>query len=204
MATSTTSTEAEIIAEYWRNVFLNELRENLVFWQYGMVGTHPRGSGTLVHWLALDDLSAAAALTEGTDPDEYTLSAGDQTATVAQYGASVLVSDLLQDTWVSGSYQTLMERLARNAALTLDTVIRNTCFTAGGSAQYAGTAVDFNRTTKAAAVKKSFLNIWEGLRSCYDYLLNWWNYATIKLYEQLYDNPRQAYLATKSLYCWSY
>lgn len=145
MAVSTTATEPELIAEYWNNVFINELRANLVFAPWGLKGTHPKGSGTMVHWLALADLSArAAALSEGTDPTEYTLSAGDQTATVVQYGDSVLVSDILQDTWQPGSMGQLMERLARKAALEIDTIIRNSVFTAGGSAQYAGTAVARN------------------------------------------------------------
>jgi len=144
MALTTTGTEAELIAEYWNGIFQNELRANLLFDQYGMKSTHAKGSGTMVHWLALLDLSAAAALSEGQDPTEYTLSAGDMTATVAQYGASVLVAELLQDTWQAGSYQTLMERLARNAALTIDTIVRDSCFTAGGSAQYGGTAVARN------------------------------------------------------------
>lgn len=144
MAATTTSTEAELIAEYWNNVFLNELRENLVLEQFGLKNTHAKGQGTMVHWLSLGDLTASGTITEATDPTEHSLSAGDLTATVTQYGGTVLVSDLLQDTWVAGSYQTLMERLARNAAFTIDTVIRDACFTAGGSAQYGGTAVARN------------------------------------------------------------
>lgn len=145
MATSTTSTEPELIAEYWNNRFVNELRNNLVFAPWGLKGTHPKGSGTMVHWLSLADLSASSAAgTEGTDPTEHTLSAGDQTATVSQYTDVVKISDILQDTWVPGSMGQLMERLARVAALKIDTVIRDAAFTAGGSAQYAGTAVARN------------------------------------------------------------
>jgi len=144
MAVSSTSTEAELLSEFWNNVFTNELRDNLQFEQFGLRNNHPGGSGTTAHWLALGDLSAAAALTEGTDPDEFTLSAGDQTADVKQYGATVKLSDLLQDTWISGSMQNLMERLARSAAFTIDTVIRDVNFTAGGAVQYAGTAVARN------------------------------------------------------------
>lgn len=140
MAVSTTSTEAELIAEYWNTVFLDTLRDNLTFWKYGLKSPHGRGQGTMCHWLGLYDLTASAALSEGSDPTEHVLSAKDITATVAQYGGSVLVSELLQDTWVQGSYQTLMERLAYNAALTLDTVVRDACFSGGGSAQYGGTA----------------------------------------------------------------
>lgn len=151
MAVTSTSTEAELIAEFWNNRFLTELRENLMLYDYGLKNVHPTGQGTMVHWLSLGDLSAAAALTEGTDPTEYTLSAGDQTATVNQYGASVQVSDLLQDTWVAGSYQQLMERLARNAALTLDTFIKNAVLTAGGTASYGGSAVARNSVATETA-----------------------------------------------------
>jgi len=165
VAVSTTSTEAELIAEYWNNVFLNELRENLVFYDYGMKSVHPKGSGTVVHWLSLADLTAATALSEGTDPTEYTLSAGDQTAAIQQYGASVLISDLLQDTWVSGSYEQLLERLARNAALTLDTVVRDTCFTAGGSAQYGGTAVARNSIATDGSFDADIREIREAVNS---------------------------------------
>lgn len=142
MAVTSTSTEAELIAEYWNNVFLNNLRSNLAFYDYGLKSVQPPGTGVMTHWLGLYDTSGAlvTGLTEGTDPDETTLSAQDQTATLIQYGESVQISDILQDTWVGGSYQQLMERLARSAALTLDTVVRNIAFTAGGSAQFAGTA----------------------------------------------------------------
>lgn len=144
MAATTTGTEAELIAEYWNNVFLNELRENLVLEKFGMRSSNPGGAGTTVHWLSLADLTASGALSEATDPTEHTLSAGDQTAAIKQYGGSVLVSDLLQDTWVPGSMENLMERLARNAAFTIDTVVRDTNFTAGGAVQYGGTAVARN------------------------------------------------------------
>lgn len=144
MAASTTSTEGELLKEYWNEVFLTELRSNLVLKELALMGQHPKGEGSMVHWLSLGDMTAAAALTEATDPTEYTLSAGDLTATLKQYGASVLLSDLLQDTWIGGSMEKVMERLGRNAALTMDTVIRNACFTAGGLVQYCGTAVARN------------------------------------------------------------
>jgi len=166
MATTTTSTEAELLSEYWNNIFLNELRSNLVFWDYGMKSMHPKGTGTLAHWLSIADLSpTATALTEGTDPTERSLSAGDQTATVSQYGESVLVSDLLQDTWISGSYEQLMERLARNTAENLDTIIRNTNFTAGGSAQLGGTAVSRNSIASDGSFDADIAEVREAVHS---------------------------------------
>lgn len=144
MAATTTATEGELMKEYWNDVFRTELRDNLVYKELGLMSSVPRGEGTLVHWLSLGDMTASGALTEATDPTEYTLSAGDLTATLLQYGASILISDLLQDTMINGSMEQIMERLGRNAALTIDTTVRNACFTAGGTVQYAGTAVARN------------------------------------------------------------
>lgn len=146
-----TTTAAELIAEYWNSKFVNELRANLVFAPWGLKGTHPKGQGTMVHWLSLADLSAgSAALGEGTDPVGHTLSAGDQTATVSLYGDVVNVSQLLQDTWVPGSMGELMERLARVAAKKIDTIVRDAAFTAGGTVQYAGAAVARNSIATTA------------------------------------------------------
>lgn len=164
MAVSTTSTEAELIAEYWKNRFVSELRANLVFAPWGLKGTHPKGSGTMVHWLSLADLSASSAAgSEGTDPTEHTLSAGDQTATVAQYTDVVKVSDILQETWVPGSMGELMERLARAAAKKIDLVVRDAAFTAGGSAQYAGTAVARNSIATVGAFDMDIAEIREAI-----------------------------------------
>jgi len=146
MAASTTGTYTAPVMEYWNNYFLNELRANLVLEQFGLKGLHPKNNGAMVHWQTMTDFSAATtALAEATaDTNEYSLSGAMVTATVTQYGAYVKISDLLQDVWLAGSYQTVMERLARHAALTIDTVIRDSCFTAGGTAQYGGTAVARN------------------------------------------------------------
>lgn len=165
MTTTTTSTEAELLAQYWNNVFINELRGNLVIEQFGLKNIHPKATGNVAWWLAMADLTAAAALSEATDPTEYTLSAARISATVSQYGMSVLVSDILQDTWVAGSYQTMMERLARNAALTIDTVIRNAIFTAGGSAQIAGTAVHYSTIVNNATFDTDMAEIREAVRN---------------------------------------
>lgn len=144
MALTQTATEAELMAEYWNDVFLSELRDHLQFAQFGMKSTHPTGAGTLAHWLSLADMTAAAALSEGYDPTSYGLSAGDQTATVSQYGASVRISDLLKKTMVPGSYEQIVERLARNAQKTIDQTIYAGVFSGGGTVQYAGTAVARN------------------------------------------------------------
>lgn len=145
MALTQTGTEAEVMKEYWKEEILSELRSNLVFYNLGMISNHPKNTGTRVHWLSVADLSASSALSEGYDPTSYALSAGDITADVTQYGASIKVSDLLEGTAISTYMATLKDRVARNAQLTVDQVgIRDAILTGGGVVQYAGTAVARN------------------------------------------------------------
>ena len=144
LTTTTISTEGEIMEEWYNTKFIHELRSNLVFAGWGLLSTHPKNKGEIVHWLSMIDFSATPALTEGGDPTETSLSAGDQTAALAQYGQSLKISDILQETWIPEDMVQAMERLARAAALEVDTTIRNVSFTAGGSAQYCGTAVARN------------------------------------------------------------
>jgi len=162
---TSTSSEAELLAEYWNNTFLNELRSNLLFEQFGLKSVNPGGSGTLVHWIALADMSAGAAISEGIDPDAYALSAGDQTATLAQYGGTIMMSDFLQDTWLPSSMENIMGRLARHAALTIDRTIRNINFTAGGTAQIGGTAVARNSIATDGSFDADIAEIREAVNS---------------------------------------
>jgi N4-gp56 family major capsid protein len=141
---NTTTTTGQILKEYWRDLFLNELRANLVFEGLAMKSAHGKGAGIRAHWIGLTDLTAGAALTQATDPTAYTFSATDQTADLVQYGALVEVSDVLKDTMMGGTMDALIERIGRNAADTVDTVIRNSVFSAGGLVQYGGTAVARN------------------------------------------------------------
>ena len=87
MALTQTATEPELLKQFWHDTFLNEFRANLTFDQLAMKGTVTANEGKTVHWLSLADLSAAASLSEGYDPTSYALSAGDQTASLTQYGA---------------------------------------------------------------------------------------------------------------------
>lgn len=165
LTTTDTSTEAELLDEYYNSVFLNELRANLVFHGWGLENTHPRNQGNLVHWLSIADFSAAGTLSEGTDPTETSLSAGDQTAQLEQFGQTVKLSDLVQGTWLPGSMSEVMERLARVAALEVDTYIRDNCFTSGGSAQYGGTAVSRNSIASDGSFDADIQEIREAVNS---------------------------------------
>jgi len=145
MALTSTGTEAELLPEHWNKIFIDEYRHDNVFYDLGMKQRHPEKTGVTAHWLAMADLTAdGSALTEGTDPTEITLSAGDQTATLATYGGSVLVTDLLKETGVEGTIENIIERLAFHAKRKMSRVIRDGILSASTSSLLGGTAVARN------------------------------------------------------------
>lgn len=145
MAVVSTTSNANLLKAFWNEVFVNELRESMVFYDLGLKSTVPDQSGTLEHWLTIADLSAdPVARTQGTDPTEYSLSSGDMTATVKQYGDFVKLSDVFMDTAINGTMEHIMERLGRHAAKTMDIVIRDAVLSASTVVKYGGTAVARN------------------------------------------------------------
>lgn len=134
---ATAGLSASIMKQYWLPGFLTELRSNLVLKDLGKMGKVPDGEGITVHWLSMADLSLnTSAATENTDPTSYTLSGGDKTATLLPYNEAVQMSRHLAKTWISGSMDEVLNKLARNAAQKIDRVIRDTVLTAGGFAVY--------------------------------------------------------------------
>lgn len=135
--------QTQLLKQFWHDTFLEEFRANLVLADLAVKGTVNANEGKLCHWLALADMTAASTISEGYDPTGYALSAGDLTANLTQYGGKVVFSDLMKDTWVKDGLKTVIERCARQAALTIDTAVL-AIFSGGGLAQYAGTAVARN------------------------------------------------------------
>lgn len=141
MANQTTTTGSLWLPAYWNKVFLEECRNAQVFYDLGDKSTAPNNLGTTVHWLTMADLTASAALSESFDPTEHSLSAGDKSATLAEYGGVVKISTFLQKTAISGTVENIVERLGDNAGVTLDTVIRDGVFSAAATVRYGLSAV---------------------------------------------------------------
>lgn len=149
---ATANLSGSLLKQYWIPGFLTELRSNLVFKSLGELGEVPEGQGQIVHWLSMADMSLnTTAATEGTDPTPYTLSGGDKQATLAPYNEAVVMSRHLARTWIEGSMDQVLNKLARNAANKIDRVIRDSVLSAGGLVQYAGTAVARNSLPQDAA-----------------------------------------------------
>lgn len=116
----------------------------------------PQNEGDTIQWRRFASLSAATtALTEGTTPAGSALSIATITATVAQYGDFVEISDKLDMLGIDPVLTETAELLGEQAALTIDTLVRDV-IVAGTSVQYAA-----GRASRATVAAGDVFNITE-------------------------------------------
>jgi N4-gp56 family major capsid protein len=140
MALTTTGTMPSVVKTYYEKRFLMRAEKNFVFKQLGTVGRIPKGEGKTVVWNRMTNPSAkTSTLTEGTDPTPSGLSASLISATINQYGNFEQLTDLVELTSIDGTVKEVMDVLAYEAALTIDTVIRD-ALVAAGTLMYATAA----------------------------------------------------------------
>lgn len=145
MAVITNLTNSEVVKEAWEEQFLTELRENLVFYNLGLMSEVAPHEGDLLWWMNIRDITPpTVALTTGVDPSSAALTSIRTSAVLEQWGQFVEISDVSQKVSVANFVETVIERLRRSAEKTYDTKALATVFTAGGTVQYAGTAVARN------------------------------------------------------------
>lgn len=140
MALTTTSTLSQPVKTYYEKRFLMRAEANFVFEQLGTQGRIPRNEGKTVVWNRMINPTAKiTALLEGTDPTPSGLSANLVSATLEQYGNFEQVTDLLELTTIDTTIKEVVDVLAYEAALTIDTVVRDK-LVAGGTVLYASAA----------------------------------------------------------------
>jgi len=137
-AKSTTSTVAQAIKNrYYDKLFLRVAESKLVHQQLGQMNRKiPQGEGGygtgVVYWTRWSNLPlVTAGQGEGVPTTAVSMTATNVTGSVAQYDAAVSISDILAYTSFGDVMKSAMERLAYNAGLSIDTVVRNMISTAG-------------------------------------------------------------------------
>lgn len=163
MALTTTGTLGSVVKAYYDKRFLKRAEANFVYKQMGRQGVVPRGEGKTVVWNRYTNPTAkTSALTEGTDPTPSGLSATLISATISQYGNFEQVTDILSLTAIDNTISSAVDLLAYEAALSIDTVIRNIAV--------AGTAVNYasgvaNRTSIAATNISTVTDVRKAVRT---------------------------------------
>lgn len=112
---------------YYDKNLLETAKTQLVFAAYGQKKPIPRNSGKTVEFRRwnLFDPDAVASLTEGVTPDSQDLGQTKVEATVAQYGAFVEVSDLLDLTAYDPVIGDTSELLGEQMGIKIDHVTRD-------------------------------------------------------------------------------
>lgn len=140
MATTTTSTNAQLLKAYWRDKFLTEYQSTLVLKKLGMMGNVPEGTGMTVSWFQMSNMATGGTISQSADPASTTLSSTLLSATLAQVSQNVAISDVMVRQAAPNFMDEVMKRVGRAAAETEDNLILASIFTAGGMAMYGGTA----------------------------------------------------------------
>lgn len=151
MAQTTVTQVPHAINNFYSRVMLERAVPNLVHALFGQVKDIPRNNSNVIKFRRYGALAVATtALTEGTTPSSTQLSITDITATVAQYGAYVELSDWLQITTPDPILTETAEVLGEQAGQTMDIIIRDV-LVAGTNVQYADAVA--GRSSVAASNK---------------------------------------------------
>lgn len=144
MATTTTSVVPNAQAFYNRTM-LERAQPADVHGRFGQTRPVPKNGGNQAKFRRYSQLAAATtALTEGVTPAGSSLSVTDLTATLAQYGDFVTLSDMIQMTTLDPLLTETADILGDQAGTTIDQVRRDVLV--------AGTAVAYSNGANRAAV----------------------------------------------------
>jgi len=128
LASTTTGDLSSAIKTYYDKILLETLDPNLYFYQFGEKRPVPKGEGTSVKWNIVTRFDLGRVLTEG---QAMTVSAMRSLSTVAvsgiisQYGDAISISDVADYTVMFDAGKAMVERMAMQAADTIDRVIAN-------------------------------------------------------------------------------
>lgn len=152
---------------FYDELFLRIAESKMIHKQLGQLnrqvakGEGGYGTGVIywTKWLNLPLVSAGQG--EGVPTTAVSMTAQNVTGTTAQYDAAVSISDILAYTSFGDVMKATMERLAYNAGLSIDTVVRNSVGISGtfqgvGSSTLAAfTAVPATATLSINEIKKA-------------------------------------------------
>lgn len=128
----------------------------LVHDQFGQKKPIPQGSGKTIEFRKYDSLpKAMTPLTEGVTPDGNHLNVTTITATIAQYGDYITISDLLKLTAIDNNITESLKLLGDQSGRTLDSITRDV-LAGGTSVNYCG-----GKTSRASLTTSDKLKVIE-------------------------------------------
>lgn len=124
--TATTGNDLSVEMKTFYSDYLIDLAEpELVHDQFGQKHPIPKNGGKTIEFRKYDSLpKALTPLTEGVTPNGQKMNVSNLTATVAQYGGYIELSDVLMLTAIDNNLVQATKLIASQAGRTLDTVTR--------------------------------------------------------------------------------
>ena len=153
---------------FYDKALLKFARPNLVHDQFAQKRNIPKNGGKTIEFRRYSQLpKALTPLTEGVTPTGQNLNVTAITATVAQYGGYITLSDLLILTAIDNNLMEAIELLGDQAGRTLDTITREV-LVAGTNVIYAGgaaarTSLDGDDKLTVTDIKKAVRELKVGL-----------------------------------------
>lgn len=155
--TTQTGTGQDLSAEnktFYDRTLIRYATPNLVHAQFGQKRPIPKNGGKTIEFRSFKPLAKAlTALTEGVTPDGQKMDVSAITAQVAQYGAYITQSDVLELTAIDNTIVEATKMLGNQAGLTLDTLTRNV-LNSGNNVMHCP-KIAANGTTTAVAGRSS-------------------------------------------------
>jgi N4-gp56 family major capsid protein len=141
--TTTVTTSQAVKSRYYDQLFLRQADKKLVYKQVGQLarrveaGQGGYGTGVLywTKWVNLPTITSAG--TQGAPTSALTFSALSVTGSTAQYDSAVSISDIMAYASFGDVMKSAIERLAYNAGLSIDTIVRNAVCSAAMTQQSA-------------------------------------------------------------------
>lgn len=163
MGDTGTTQVSHAVNNFYDRSMLKAARPLLVHLKWAQVKDIPQKGTNVIKFRRYSLLAAnTTALTEGVTPSGTQLSVTDVSATVAQYGDYITLTDWVQLTTLDPILTETADLLGQQAGNSLDQIARDV-MVAGTTVQYASTAT--GRTTVAASMKITRAEIREAVRT---------------------------------------
>lgn len=166
--TSNSSGTNDLSAEmktFYSDYLLDIATPLLVHDQFGQKHPIPKNGGKTIEFRKYSPLAkATTALTEGVTPDGQALNVSTITATVAQYGGWIKMTDMLLLTAIDNNMVQATELIGDQAGRTLDTITREV-LNAGTNVQYGDGSSKTQRTALAQSDKLTVEAVFRAVRT---------------------------------------
>lgn len=163
MSDTTTTQVTSAVNNFFDRSMLKAARPLLLHTRWGQVRDIPRNNSLVIKFRRYALLTASTtALSEGVTPSGSQLSVTDVTATVAQYGDFITLTDVVQFSTLDPVLGETSDVLGQQAGNSIDQIVRDVII-AGSTIQYASTAS--SRGTVTSSMKLTRQEIREAVRT---------------------------------------